>query len=599
MFKSLVMKKNAKGQINTKKIKKKNRKNPLVILLSLICIVAAVFLCVQLFSIKMLPLMLEIPAIVIILVLSFLLFLFYNFLSRRPISRFISAFLILGLTIAYGIGNYYIYKTTEMFSSVTNLTENLTNTISVVTLTESGYATLESLNGMTIGTITIQDEEGTQKAENDISSEIDFDTLDYSSFEELYYALYMNEVQAIILNETFRGVVFDMDDGLTDSGTTVIHQTVYYTKRENQASSTKNQVNVVSKPFTILITGNDSYGGLTSNSRSDSNMLLTINPNTHTVLMTSVPRDYYETIICGDSDSGLACPENQKDKLTHSGLYGVDTTEKTIENFLDITINYYVRVNFSSLTNLVDALGGIDVYVEEGLAVDRFNADWSLQGVSEGWNHLDGKRALAFARERYAYTDGDAQRVKNQQIVIEAMINKIASPSMIGNFGSFMDALSGAFETNMTSDEILSLVRYEFTFFPEWKFESYALVGSTSNAYCPTLGDYADVMLANLDSIQVAHDKIQAVLNGESSTTVSDTIDGNNIEVIDDSQNQVTQDPGYYYDPYAGYDYSQDYTTDYYVEDPSQYYTDDVYNDSYTDDSIYSEDIYYEDQYTY
>ena len=162
-----------------------------------------------------------------------------------------------------------------------------------------------------------------------------------------------------------------------------------------------------------------------------------------------------------------------------------------------------------------------------------------------------------------------------------------------------MDALSGAFETNMTSDEILSLVRYEFTFFPEWKFESYALVGSTSNAYCPTLGDYADVMLVNLDSIQVAHDKIQAVLNGESSTTVSDTIDENNIEVIDDSQNQVTQDPGYYYDPYAGYDYSQDYTTDYYVEDPSQYYTDDVYNDSYTDDGIYSEDVYYEDQYTY
>lgn len=598
MLKSLMMKKNVKGQINTKKIKKKNRKNPLVILLSLICIVAAVFLCVQLFSMKMLPLMLEIPAIVIILVLSLLLFLFYNFLSRRPISRFISAFLILGLTIAYGIGNYYIYKTTEMFSSVTNLTENLTNTISVVTLTESGYTTLESLNGMTIGTITSQDEEGTQKAEDDISNKISYDTLDYTTFEDLYYAFYTDEVQAIILNESFRGIVFEMDENANNQ-TMIVNQTKYYTKRSSSENTARDAVNVVSKPFTILISGNDSFGGLTSNSRSDSNMLLTINPNTHTVLMTSVPRDYYEVISCGSKDSGLACPEGERDKLTHSGIYGIDTTEKTIENFLDITINYNVRVNFSSLTNLVDALGGIDVYVEEGLAVDRFNADWSLQGVSEGWNHLDGKRALAFARERYAYTDGDAQRVKNQQIVIEAMINKIASPSMIGNFGNFMDALSGVFETNMTSDEILSLVRYEFTFFPEWKFESYALVGSTSNAYCPTLGDYADVMLANLDSIQVAHDKIQAVLNGESSTTVSDTIDENNIEVIDDSQNQVTQDPGYYYDPYAGYDYSQDYTTDYYVEDPSQYYTDDVYNDSYTDDGIYSEDVYYEDQYTY
>lgn len=591
MLKSLMMKKNVNSKLNSKKTKKKNRRNPLVVLLSLICIITAVFLCIQLFSMNMLPLVIEIAAIVIIMVLSLLLFLFYCFVSKRPITRFLSGFLILVLTFAYGLGNYYIYKTAETFKSVTNLTENMTNTISVVTLTESGYTTLESLNGMTIGTITVQDEEGTQKAENDISQQIHYDTLDYSTFEELYYALYMDEVQAIILNETFRGVVFDMDDGLTDSGTTVIHQTVYYTKRENQSKSTKNQVNVVTEPFTILITGNDSYGGLTSNSRSDSNMLLTINPNTHTVLMTSVPRDYYETIICGNSDSGLACPENQRDKLTHSGLYGVDTTEKTIENFLDITINYYVRVNFSSLTNLVDALGGIDVYVEEGLAVDRFNADWSLEGVEEGWNHLDGKRALAFARERYAYTDGDAQRVKNQQIVIQAMINKIASPSMIGSFGNFMDALSGAFETNMSSDEILSLVRYEFTFFPEWKFESYALVGSTSNAYCPTLGNYADVMLANLDSVKVAHDKIQAVLKGKSSTTVSDTIDENNIEVIDDAQNQVVQDPGYYYyDPNVEYDYSQDYTTDYYQDDSGQYYT---------EGSGYSDNLYDDQQYVY
>lgn len=590
MLKSFMMKKNVNSKLNSKKTKKKNRRNPLVVLLSLVCIVAAVYLCIQLFKMNMLPLVIEMAIIIIILVSSLLLFLFYCFISKRPITRFLSGFLILVLTFVYGLGNYYIYKTAETFKSVTNLTENMTNTISVITLKESSYTSLDSLNGMTIGTITVQDEEGTQKAENDISQQIHYDTLDYSTFEELYYALYMDEVQAIILNETFRGVVFDMDDGQTDSGTTVVHQTVYYTKRENQSNSTKDQVNVVSEPFTILITGNDSYGGLTSNSRSDSNMLLTINPNTHTVLMTSVPRDYYETIICGDSDSGLACPENQRDKLTHSGLYGVDTTEKTIENFLDITINYYVRVNFSSLTNLVDALGGIDVYVEEGLAVDRFNADWALEGVSEGWNHLDGKRALAFARERYAYTDGDAQRVKNQQIVIQAMINKIASPSMIGSFGSFMDALSGAFETNMSSDEILSLVRYEFTFFPEWKFESYALVGSTSNAYSPTLGDYADVMLANLDSVKVAHDKIQAVLKGESSATVSDTIDENNIEVIDDAQNQVVQDPGYYYDPNVVYDYSQDYTTDYYQEDSGQYYT---------EGSGYSDNLYYDEQYAY
>ena len=583
---------------NIQNTKKKKRRNPLVVLLSPICIGVAVFLCFQLIMLNMLPLILEVAAIVIIIVLSLILCLFYNFIAKRPISRFLSAFLILALTVVYGAGNYYIFKTNEMFASVTNLTDQMTNTISVVTLNESGYDSLESLNNMTLGTITSQDSEGTQKALDDISSKITVETVDYTTFNDLYYALYTDQVQGIILNETFRGIVFEMDPDANNM-TSVVNQTVYYTKRETKTDTVKDSVNVATEPFTILISGNDSYGGLTSNSRSDSNMLVTVNPSTHTVLMTSIPRDYYETIQCGDTDTGLACPQDERDKLTHSGLYGIDTTEKTIEEFLDITINYHVRVNFSSLTNLVDALGGIDVFVEEGLAVEQFNADWSLQGVTEGWNHLDGKRALAFARERYAYTDGDAQRVKNQQIVIQAMISKIASPEMITRFGDFMDALSGAFETNMSSDEILSLVRYEFTFFPDWQFESYALVGSTSSAYSPTLGDYADVMLANLDSVQVAHDKIQAVLDGESSTSVSDTIDENNIEVIEDSQNQVVQDPGYVTDPYAGYDYSQDYSTDYYTEDPNQYYTDGVNGDVYTEDGTYSEDIYYDEQYAY
>lgn len=570
---------------NVQNIRKKKRRNPLVILLSLICVGVAVFFCFQLIMLNMLPMILEIAAVVIIIVLSLIFCLFYNFIAKRPISRFFSAFMILLLTVAYGAGNYYIFKTSEMFASVTNLTDQMTNTISVVTLNGSGYDSLESLNNMTLGTITSQDSEGTQKALDDISSKVMVETVDYTTFDDLYYALYTDQVQGIVLNETFRGIVFDMDPDANNM-TSVVNQTVYYTKRETKTDTVKDSVNVATEPFTVLISGNDSYGGLASNSRSDSNMLVTVNPNTHTVLMTSIPRDYYKDIQCGDTD--LACPQDERDKLTHTGLYGIDTTEKTIENFLNTTINYHVRVNFSSLTNLVDALGGIDVFVEEGLAVDRFNADWSLQGVTEGWNHLDGKRALAFARERYAYTDGDAQRVRNQQIVIQAMINKIASPEMITRFGDFMDALSGAFETNMSSDEILSLARYEFTFFPDWNFESYALVGSTSSAYCPTLGDYADVMLANTDSVQVAYEKIQAVINGESSTTVSDAINENNIEAVDNNQNQVIQDP------YAGYDYSQDYSTDYYTEDPNQYYT-----DNSNGDGIYSDDIYYQEEYTY
>ena len=157
---------------NIKNVKKKNRRNPLVVLLSLICIGVAVFLSFQLFVLNMLPLILELAAIVIIVVLSLILCIFYNFISRRPISRFLSAFLILVLTVAYGAGNYYIYKTNEMFASVTNLTDQMTNTISIVTLNDSQFDSLESLNNMTLGTVTSQDEEGTHRALDDISTKI-------------------------------------------------------------------------------------------------------------------------------------------------------------------------------------------------------------------------------------------------------------------------------------------------------------------------------------------------------------------------------------------------------------------------------------------
>ena len=130
-------------------------------------------------------------------------------------------------------------------------------------------------------------------------------------------------------------------------------------------------------------------------------MLVTVNPVTSTVLMVNIPRDYYVQTSVG------------MDKLTHTGMYGVEETKTTIENLLGIDINYTFRVNFSSAEDIVNALDGVDIYVEEGMAVERFNADWSLQGVTEGWNHLDGKRALAYARERHAYVDGDIQRAKN------------------------------------------------------------------------------------------------------------------------------------------------------------------------------------------
>jgi anionic cell wall polymer biosynthesis LytR-Cps2A-Psr (LCP) family protein len=211
---------------------------------------------------------------------------------------------------------------------------------------------------------------------------------------------------------------------------------------------------------------------------------------------------------------------------------------------LDIEINYIVRVNFSSLTNLVDALGGIDVYVEDGLAVEQFWTNPTL-GVDEGWNHLDGEGALAFSRERYSYVDGDLQRIRNQQIVLKAILNKVLSVDMIWTYPDFMEALMVAFDTNVTSDEIRSLIKMQLIEGVEWEMESYALRGYVTDAWCTALQSTASVTIPYEETITAAKEKIEAVLNGESSTTIADPLEE---EESDTSSNSYSYDTSDSYD---------------------------------------------------
>ena len=201
-------------------------------------------------------------------------------------------------------------------------------------------------------------------------------------------------------------------------------------------------------------------------------------------------------------------------------MYGVDTTKDTIENLLDIEINYVYRVNFTSMINIVNALGGVDVTVPEGMAVSKFYTNSNLEGVHEGENHLDGKRALAYSRERKAYLDGDVQRARNQQQVLQAMFKKATSPEIIKNYVNLLNALIGAFDTNMTTDEITSFIKYQIQAKPNWKFEQFVLKGDNDLRVSPELGSEVSVVILYDSYISVAHDKIQAVLDGKSSDTI-------------------------------------------------------------------------------
>lgn len=485
------------------------------IILSVILVVFTGGLIYQIFKLQILPDNILIPIILVLILLTMIFVLLINFSTHGLVSKILCSLMVVVLSAVYGLGNYYLYSTNTTLETVTDQENKAKNTVSVVALNSSGLEDVNSLEGSKLGVLKTIGDEATKKSLTDLKkNNVTYTKKTYDNMLGMLKALYDGEVDAIVLNEAYRSNVCDLEDYTNfNNDTKVIHKTVYYTK-ENSSSLAVSDI--TSKPFNILISGNDSFGSLDENARSDVDMLVTINPVTSTILLTSIPRDSYVKEVCND----YACNYGAYDKLTHTGIYGVDTTKDTIENMLDIDINYVYRVNFTSMIDIVDALGGVDVTVPEGMAVSKFYTNSNLEGVHEGENRLDGKRALAYSRERKAYLDGDLQRARNQQQVLQAMFKKATSPEIIKNYTSLLKALVGAFDTNMTTQEITSFIKYQIQAKPSWKFEQFVLKGDNDLRTSAELGSEVSVVILYDSYINIAHDKIQAVLDGQSSDTI-------------------------------------------------------------------------------
>ena len=485
------------------------------IILSLIMVVFASGIIYQIIKLQVLPDKLVVPIILIIVLFTAIMLVLLNFFTRGIATRIIYTFLIIAVSVVYGFGNFYLYSTSKTLTKVTTQTGIVKNTVSVIALSSSSMSDVSDLNNAKVGSLKTIGKEGTQKCLKDIKkNNVSVSNKKYDNVPGLIKALYDGDVDAVILNEAYRSNVLELEGyNAFNDETKVIHQTVFYTNDTNDALAVSD---ITTTPFNILISGNDSFGKLDEVSRSDVDMIVTVNPVTSTVLMTSIPRDSYVQEYCDD----YACNYGANDKLTHTGIYGVDTTRDTIEQLLDIDINYTYRVNFTSMIDIVDALGGVDIDVDEGMAVSKFYSDSTLEGVHEGTNHLNGKRALAYSRERKAYLDGDSQRARNQQQVLQAMVKKATSPELLKNYSSILNAISGAFDTNMTSDEITSFIKYQIQAMPGWKFEQYVLKGYSDMQVSAELGSAVSVIMLYQDSIRVASEKIQAVLDGKSSDII-------------------------------------------------------------------------------
>lgn len=577
------------------KRKKKKNKRPISKFMTIFMIVSLALLIFQIIKLNLLPAKLIVLVSLIMVILCLIILLILHFKAKKFLPRILAGFIALCMCMGLAYGNYFIFKTDNTFDVVTSLADSKATTTSIVALKSSSIKKEKDLKGKKIGTILDMDKKPTKRMLDDLNKDnIKYTTKDYSNLDELMEAFYSGEVDAICLNEKYRDILHETQAYFTfQTDTCIVHQNVHYTKVEKN-DNPSDPVNDISKDaFTVLVSGNDSYGTLQdSNTRSDANLLLTVNPKTGTILMTSIPRDYYVELVCPDDDPELACPEGSYDKLTHSGLMGVKSTEETIEKALGIKINYNVRINFSSVVNLVDALDGIDLDIKKGEEVDIFYVN-SQPGLSVGKHHVDGETALAFARERHAYLDGDNQRVRNQQKVFKAIFKRIISPKMITNYGKFMDAIAVAFDTNLSGDEISKFVKYELDNMPNWKIESYAIVAEPDYQFCYQSQSYASVVAQNDVMNEIAKKKIQAVLKGKSSTIVKDpsgysqtasednavgnTEELQNMGILNSSGNTSSE---YEEDNDYGYDYNQGYDDTEYYNPDDQYYQEDTYEES-------------------
>lgn len=481
------------------------------IVLSILLVVASFYLLYQLIKINVLPTKLLFLITIIFVLLDTIIALLLCYYTRAIVSKIICVVLTLVLIFGSCMGGYYISKTGSLLTNITNVTKHAKNTVSVIVKQSSDIKNKSQLNGLSVGTLRTIGTQGSSKALKELSKDgIVMNQSEYDSLSAMLEAFYNGEVDSIIINESSRSQILDMESYADfDNNTRVVYQTSYKVENTDKANAVSD---ITSKPFNVLISGSDTRGGFDENGRSDVIMVATINPKTSTILLTSVPRDFYVTTACDAADG---CMQGALDKITHTGIHGTNTTKRTVEQLLGIEINYTFKVGFDTVTDLVDALGGVDVYVEPGYAVST-----STFSVHEGTNHLDGEHALAYARERYSYTEGDRQRTKNQQQVLMGIVNEATKPSVITKYASIMDAMSDTFSTTMSNEEISDLIKYQINNNPKWKMEQYMVDGTGDTLMCAELGDAASVMVPDQSTVKMAKDKINAVLAGKSADDV-------------------------------------------------------------------------------
>lgn len=405
---------------------------------------------------------------------------------------------IISLIIILFVSGIYIYVTNYALATISFLGDVFkeakeTDEYYLIVRKDSSYAKIEDIKDKNVHFFQVVDD-----VKSEVTKKVRITLVNQENLLDLGNKLLDKNVDVILTSATQYSMLGDEIKNFRES-TKILYTIKHEVQTNTKAEETGSKYSVKSGKFNVYISGIDTSGSISNVARSDANILMTINTDTHEALLTSIPRDYYVTLHSYGA----------KDKLTHSGIYGINETVKTVEDLLDTDINYYVRVNFTTVIKLVDKLGGIDVYSDYS-----FTTSDKLYTFKKGYNHMNGEEALRFSRERYAFAGGDNQRVKNQQHVIEAVMKKVLnSTTLLTKYTDILDSLKGSFQTNIAQDDISKLVKDQINNMSSWTIKSNSLTGTGASSSTYSMGSTKlYVMVPNSTSVTSAKEKIDEVL---------------------------------------------------------------------------------------
>lgn len=465
-------------------------KNKISLILVMISIIISIYFMHCINNIGILPnKYLAIIYIVIILILILIILL----ITRKKIVFYIlSIILILFTNTSYIIGSNYINKANKTLENISK--KKITNiNYYIIVKKNSKINKISDLNNKTIGYIK---DNNTKNLFNKLNKQINYNEKEYVGLSSIIVDL--ENDTPIILNSGY------IDALNSEIQTFKNSYKIIYTITLNEKNDNMNSYkNINKESFILYISGIDTYGKISTRGRSDVNILAVVNPNTKKILLVNTPRDYYVQL---HDTTGL------KDKLTHAGIYGIEKSIQTMEDIYDINIDKYLRVNFNTLIKLVDEIGGIDINSDE-----EFTAytDKNVT-IKKGINHLNGKEALAYSRERYTYTSGDKHRGENQQEVISAIIKKITQKNtLMQKYDTILKTLSNSFETNITDKEIKDFSKMQLNKNIKWEIESISVDGTNSRNYTYSMGTnyLLYVMIPDRETVINTRNNIYKTLN--------------------------------------------------------------------------------------